>query len=95
MRGSSPLGVAVAGADTNAHAFADDAAAGVYIWVPSGNTGTVTVSDAAGITANSLVGGIVIPKGLAPFFLGPLLNMGSLAYQFSNAADSFSYLVVR
>lgn len=90
-----PKGSLVSGADTLAHAFPAGPALMLYIWVPSGNTGTVTISDTAGITATNLVGGIVIPKGATPFPIGPLKEMEDLAYQFSNAADTFTILVLR
>lgn len=90
-----PLGSLITAVDTNAHAFPVGQALMLYIWVPSGNTGTVTISNTAGVTANNLVGGIVIPKGTVPFPIGPLKEMDDLAYQFSNAADTFTILVLR
>lgn len=96
MIGSSPLGGTITAADTLAHAFpAGIRAVLVYFWTPVANNGTVTISDAVGIVANNLVGGIVVPEGLAPFGIGPLLELSSLAYQFSNAGDILNYLVMR
>lgn len=90
-----PQGSLISGADTTAHAFPAGQALSLYIWVPGTNLGTVKISDAAGITGGNLVGGLTLPAGLTPFPIWPLKEMEDLAYQFSNAADSFTILVLR
>ncbi len=90
-----PKGSLISGADTSAHAFPDGNALTLYIYVPPGNAGTVKISDTAGITGGNLVGGITLPAGLTPWPIWPLKEMQDLAYQFSNAADSFTILVLR
>lgn len=88
-----PKGSLISAADTSAHAFPAGTALTLLVSVPSGNAGTVKISDTAGITAGNLVGGLTLPAGVTTIW--PLKEMEDLAYQFSNAADSFTILVLR
>lgn len=90
-----PHGSLISAEDTAAHAFPVGQALTLYIWVPATNTGTVKISDTAGITGGNLVGGITLPAGLTPFPIWPLKEMDDLAYQFSANTDSFTILVLR
>lgn len=92
---TSPKGYAITGADTSAHAFADDPGGLVYLTTPSTNVGTVTITD----TDAGGAGGIVLGKGVGVTIpvvcIGPVLKLAELTYKFSNAADVLNVLVLR
>ncbi len=92
QRLTNPKGYTVTAADTNAHAFPTAPAAFVWLTTPSGNSGTVTITDAGGS------GGIVLGAGVGISIpavkLGPILSLDSLSYQFSHSGDTLNYLVL-
>lgn len=96
---TSPLGGTITAADTAAHAFPTGPARALIIQTPAGNTGSITISDTAGIVGGNLTGGIVVLKGtgvtIPQLYIGPLQNLESLAYQAANANDVINFLVLR
>ena len=92
QRFSRVKGRTVTGPDTNAHAFPDEPVAFVYLSTPSGNLGTVTITDAGG--SGGLVLGAGVGVTIPVVCIGPILNLASLSYEFSNAADTLNYLVI-
>lgn len=94
QRMQSPKGGTITASNTNAVAFPTIPAMMVYVFAPSANAGTVKIGDAAGIVANNLAGGITIAKGLVHPPIGPLLNLESLAVQFTSAGDTLEYLLI-
>jgi hypothetical protein len=94
QRMQSPKGGTITAANTTATAFPTIPALMLYVYAPSANAGTVKIGDAAGITGGNLGGGITIPKGLVNFPIGPILNLESLAYQFTSAGDTLEYLLI-